>query len=111
MKYTLSLVASLAVLSASVASAQQTPSLVDLSLEELLNVRVTSVSRKEQKIRKTAAAIYVVSSEDIRRSGATTLPDVLRMVPGVAVAQLSANTWSVTARGFGGTHANKLLVM
>ncbi|OFW00317.1 MAG: hypothetical protein A3I61_00020 [Acidobacteria bacterium RIFCSPLOWO2_02_FULL_68_18] len=89
----------------------QTPDLTTLSLEELLNVEITSVSRKEETLLRTAAAVYVITEDDIRRSGATTLPDLFRMVPGLSVAQLNANTWSVTARGFGGTHANKLLVL
>jgi len=69
------------------------------------------VSRKAQELDRTAAAVYVITREDIRRSGATTLPDVLRMAPGVSVSELAANTWSVTARGFGGVNANKLLVL
>ncbi|MBI2189550.1 MAG: TonB-dependent receptor [Acidobacteria bacterium] len=89
----------------------QTPDLTRLSLEQLLDLEVTTLSRKEQTLLRTAAAVHVLTEEDIRRSGATTLPDLFRMVPGLAVAQLNANTWSVTARGFGGTHANKLLML
>jgi iron complex outermembrane receptor protein len=86
-------------------------SLTDLSLEELMNVEVTSVSKKAERRQDAAAAIYVVTQEDIRRSGATNIPDVLRLVPGVNVSKLTSNTWSVTARGFGGRFANKLLVL
>jgi iron complex outermembrane receptor protein len=93
------------------ASAQQNQGLADLSIQDLLNIEVTSVSRKAQEVVHTPAAIYVITHDDIRRSGATTLPDVLRMAPGVSVAELNANTWSVTTRGFAGVHANKLLVL
>src|SRR5580704_19775316 len=72
----------------------------DASLEQLLNVQVTSVSKKEQKLSRTAAAVFVISHEDIRRSGAQNLPDVLRMAPGVDVAQIDANAWAITIRGF-----------
>ena len=85
--------------------------LSDASLEQLMNVEVTSVSKKEQRISKVAAAIYVISQEEIRRSGATNIPDLLRMVPGMDVAQIRANTWAVSARGFNGVYANKLLVL
>ena len=76
-----------------------------------MNVEVTSVSRKEQKLSKTAAAAYVISQEDIRRSGATNIPDVLRMAPGVDVAQIDANTWAVSIRGFNDQYANRVLVL
>ena len=102
----------LAVLAVSaMAHAQETDSLIELSLEELLNVEVTSVSKKAEKRTEAPAAIYVLTHEDIRRSGARNIPDALRLVPGVNVAQLSSSTWSVTARGFGGRFANKLLVL
>jgi iron complex outermembrane receptor protein len=91
--------------------AAQTAPLDDLSLQDLLNVEVTSVARKEQTVARTAAAVYVITADDIRRSGATTLPDVLRMAPGFSVSQLNARSWSVTSRGFGGLYANKLLVL
>src|ERR1019366_4572174 len=58
-------------------------SLADASIEDLMNVEVTSVSRKEQKLSRTAAAVYVITQEEIRRSGATNIPDILRMAPGV----------------------------
>lgn len=82
-----------------------------LSIEELMSVEVTSVSKKKERKQDAAAAVYVLTQEDIRRSGATNIPDLLRTVPGVEVARLTANTWSVTARGFGGRFANKLLVL
>lgn len=112
MKNAVCVVAVISVLGGATASAQQAQQgLVDLSIQDLLNIEVTSVSRKPQEVGRTAAAVYVITRDDIRRSGATTLPDVLRMAPGFSVAELNANTWSVTARGFGGVHANKLLVL
>src|SRR5580704_5114405 len=81
------------------------------SLEDLMNVQITSVSKKEQKLSQVAAAVFVISQEDIRRSGATKIPDLLRMVPGLDVAQINANTWAISARGFNLQFANKLLVL
>ncbi len=72
---------------------------------------VFTASRHEQKISETAAAVYVVSHEDIRRSGATTIPDILRMVPGLQVAQINSNMWAVTSRGFNRRFSDKLLVL
>jgi iron complex outermembrane receptor protein len=89
----------------------ETEKLIDLSLEELLQVKVTTFSRHPTALSKTPAAIFVMSQTDIQRSGARTIPDLLRMVPGVAVAQIDANTWAVTARGSNGVFANKLLVL
>lgn len=85
--------------------------LADYSLEDLMNMKVTSVSAKEQRISKAAAAIYVLTSEDIRRSGAANIPDLLRLVPGANVEQISANAWSISIRGFADRYANKLLVL
>ena len=85
--------------------------LTELSLEELMEIEVTSVSKKTEKLSETAAAIYVITKEDIKRSGATTIADILRMVPGIEVAQVNSNMWAVTSRGFNGRYANKLLVL
>jgi iron complex outermembrane receptor protein len=85
--------------------------LKQLSLEELMGVDVTSVSKKEEKLFDAAAAIYVITEEDIRRSGATSIPEVLRNVPGVEVARVDSHTWAITVRGFNSTAANKLLVL
>ena len=87
------------------------PNITALSLEELLSVEITSVSKKAEKASDAAAAIFVVSQEDIKRSGATTIPEVLRMVPGLQVAQIDANKWAVSSRGFNGFSSNKLLVL
>ncbi len=86
-------------------------SLADLSLEELVNVKVTSVSKKEEKLKDAAAAIYVLSNEDLRRSGATTVAEALRLVPGLQVAAIDSGNWAISARGFNSQFANKLLVM
>ncbi|WAK03449.1 TonB-dependent receptor plug domain-containing protein [Methylobacter sp. YRD-M1] len=72
---------------------------------------IFSASRREQKVSQTSAAVFVIGNDDIRRSGVTSIPDALRMVPGLQVAQVNANTWAITARGFNGENANKLLVM
>ena len=91
---------------------ESTPSdVLDMSIEDLLNVEITSVSKRAEKRTEAAAAIYVLTQEDIRRSGATTVPDVLRTVPGIHVAQMTANRWSVTSRGFSGRFSNMLLVL
>src|SRR5258707_9497133 len=101
-----------ALLTAIPAYSQEKPrDLAEKSIEDLMNVEVTSVSKKEQKLSSVAAAIFVITQEDIRRSGATNMPDLLRMAPGVDVAQVNANTWAITIRGFNNTYANKVLVL
>ncbi len=89
----------------------QQQDLTQLSLEDLMNTKVTSVSKKEQPLSRTAAAILVITADDIRRSGATNIPDLLRMVPGVDVAQIDANTWAISARGLNGRFSHELLVL
>lgn len=83
----------------------------ELSLEELLQVQVTSVSRKAQNLQDVAGAVYVITHDDIERSGATSIPEALRMAPGVNVAHLSNNRWAVSVRGFNRRFSNKLLVL
>ena len=85
--------------------------LTDLSLEELMEVSVTSVSRMPERLHQAAAAVAVITREDIRRSGVTSIPEALRSVPGVEVAHIDANKWAITVRGFNGRFANKLLVL
>jgi iron complex outermembrane receptor protein len=85
--------------------------LLKLSLDELLDIKVTSVAKKEQKLADTAAAVFVISQEDIRRSGHRTLPELLRMVPGIEVANISASSWAVTSRGLNEEFARRLLVL
>ena len=76
-----------------------------------MNVEVTSVSKKEQKLSRTPAAIFVITQDDIQRSGATNIPDLLRMVSGMDVAQINGGTWAIGSRGFNQQFANKLQVM
>lgn len=100
---------------ASWAHPQQAPSnpqdLSSMSIEALMDLRVTSVSRKSEPLSRAAAAIHVITQEDIRRSGATSIPELLRMVPGLDVAQMDASTWAISARGFNGQYAGFLLVL
>lgn len=83
----------------------------ELSLGDLMKVGVESASRKSQAVSNTAAAVFVISAADIRRSGALTIPEVLQLAPGVEVARLSNNKFAVSIRGFNGRMANKLLVL
>jgi iron complex outermembrane receptor protein len=94
--------------------------LLDLNLDQLskqdvvvpsLDTVVNSVTREVSTVGKSAAAVFVITPEMIRRSGATSIPDLLRMAPGLEVAKIDSNTWAITARGFNGQFANKLLVM
>jgi len=85
--------------------------LTQLSLEQLMNIEITSVSKKPEKLSKAPAAIYVITSDDIKRSGATSIPELLRMVPGLDVARINSNSWAISIRGFNGRFANKLLVL
>ena len=90
--------------------AQNTPP-TQLSLEELGNIEVTTVSKDPQQVQKTAAAIFVITQDDLRRSGATSIPEALRLAPGVEVARVDANHWSVAVRGFAGQFSKSLLVL
>ena len=92
-------------------SQEKQSGLAALSMEDLMNIQVTSASKKEQKLSEVPSAIFVITQEDIRRSGAMNIPDLLRMVPGLDVAQINANTWAISARGFNLQFANKLLVL
>ncbi|NQT13831.1 MAG: TonB-dependent receptor [Planctomycetes bacterium] len=94
-------------------------SLADESLESLakadvvvpgMDMEVSTVSRTESTVGRSPAAVFVITNEMIRRSGARNIPDVLRMAPGLQVARIDANKWAVSARGFNGYFANKLLV-
>ncbi|MGH7671904.1 MAG: TonB-dependent receptor plug domain-containing protein, partial [Gemmatimonadales bacterium] len=100
--------------SASQALAQQRDSLEALkrlSLDQLMNIEVTSVSRRPERLGQTASAIQVITQEDIHRSGAASLPEALRLATNLQVAQVDARQWAISARGFNGTTANKLLVL
>lgn len=83
---------------------------LDMSLEELVDYRLMSMSRKEQRVADMAAAAHVISAEEIRRSGAQSIPEALRLVPGLNVAQMARNRWAVSSRGFNERFSSKLLV-
>lgn len=100
----------LAALLLAATTAQANP-LADLPLEELMRIEVVSAARKSQRLADVPASMHVISADDIRSSGARNLPEALRLVPGVDVAQLSASRWAVSTRGFTGRYANKLLVL
>ena len=95
------------------AHAQSPPTreLVGLSLEELSNIKVTSVSGVEEPLADAAASIFVITNEDIRRSAATTLPEALRIAPNLQVARVDARNYAITARGSNGVFENKMLVL
>jgi len=85
--------------------------LLKLSVEDLMNITVTSVSKKAEKLSTTPAAIAVISQDDIRHAGVTTIPDALRLVPGVQVGRVDSHQWAVGVRGFNDTISQKLLVL
>lgn len=85
--------------------------LQNLSIEQLGNVTVTSVSKQPERAFEASSAIYVITDEDIKRSGAENIPEALRLAPGLQVAQVDSNKWSITSRGFSAVLANKLLVL
>ncbi|HYG23230.1 MAG TPA: TonB-dependent receptor [Verrucomicrobiae bacterium] len=85
--------------------------MADFSLEELINIEVTSVGKKETRLHRAPAAIAVLTDEDLRTLGANTIPEALRAVPGVHVARISGNRWAVSARGMNDEYSNKLLVL
>ncbi|WP_043770162.1 TonB-dependent receptor plug domain-containing protein [Desulfobulbus propionicus] len=92
-------------------AASETNEYLELDLSQLMNITVTSVAKKEQRLSDAAAAVFVITQEDIRRSGVTTIADALAMAPGIQVAKISASKWSVSSRGFAGYTSNKLLVL
>jgi iron complex outermembrane receptor protein len=94
------------------AMADRSPAdLTETSIEDLMNIQVTSVSKKEQTLSKTPSSVYVITQDDIRHSGATNVPDLLRIVPGVEVARINANTWAISIRGFNQRYSKKVLVL
>jgi len=92
-------------------SADTEVDLTTLPLESLMEMSVSSVSKKTQPITNAAAAVFVITQEDIRRSGVTTIADALRMAPGIQVARIDSNKWAISSRGFNGRFSNKLLVL
>src|SRR5258708_24173895 len=87
------------------------PDLTTLSLEELSNLKVTSVSKRSERSFQASAAIYVISQEDIHRCGVTSVPEALRLAPGVEVARINANQWAIGIRGFGSRLSRSVLVL
>jgi iron complex outermembrane receptor protein len=88
-----------------------THDLTDLSLEDLMNVEVTSVSKQPQRISDAPASVTVIGQNDIQRSGLNSIPELLRLAPGMDVARVNANQWAISARGFNGQLADDLLVL
>jgi iron complex outermembrane recepter protein len=107
------LIFSLASAARSIAAQQQNslPALKELSLEQLMDVEITSVSKKEQRVGDTAAAIFVITQEDIRRSGVTSIAEALRLAPGVTVSRIDGNSWAIGIRGFGNGLSRSVLVL
>src|SRR5882724_11054563 len=87
------------------------PDVTAMSMEDLMNMQVTSVSKHTQKVADAAAAIFVITQDDIRRSGANSIPEALLLVPGLQVARIDQNKWAIGSRGFNGRFDNKLLVL
>lgn len=85
--------------------------LADLSMEQLMNESVTSVSKKQTKLNDAPAAISIITSDDIVQLGITSIPEALRLVPGLDVARMDASRWAISSRGFNYGYANKLLVL
>lgn len=110
-------VCSILLTSANLLLAAQTDTLItidklqNLSLEELMNIQVTSVSKRPEKLTEVASAIQVITAEDIRRSGVTTLPEALRLAQNLQVAKVNGSQWAISARGFNNVIASKLLVL
>ena len=86
-------------------------SLLNLSIEELMNIKVTTASRRPQKLTEVPSAVFVITQDDIRRSGATNIPDALRMAPGVEVERIGTDKWAISIRGFNSRFSNKLQVL
>ncbi len=85
--------------------------LKNLSIEQLASLEITTVSKTEERLSDADAAVFVITSEDIRRGGFTSIPEILRMVPGLQVAQIDGNKWAISSRGFNAWFADKLLVL
>src|SRR5205814_4734169 len=93
------------------AEAPSVRELGELSLEQLASIQITSVSRRSERLGDAPASVYVITSEDIRRSGATSLPEALRLAPNLDVARVNSSQYVVSARGFASTAGNKLQVL
>jgi len=82
-----------------------------MDISQLMQVTITSVSKREQTLSDAAAAIYVITQDEIRRSGVTSIPEALRLAPGIQVARTNSNRWAISSRGFNDQFSNKLLVL
>ena len=112
--FTRVLVLAVMVLSPGTPARAQTARPADLggfSLEDLMKIQITAASRREQRVGDIPAAVFVLTQDDIRRSGMRTLPELFRLVPGVQVAQLTSSNWAISIRGFNDQFSNKLLVL
>lgn len=108
----LQIFAALAILSAASAGAQtNVPDFGSLSLDQLANIKVTSFTKKQQNLSQVAGAVYVITQEQIARSGLTSVPELLRLAPGIDVERVNGNQWSISARGTVGVYSNKLQVL
>ena len=92
-------------------SSSDVAKLLKLSLEDLMNIQVTSVSKNVENLEDVASAIQVITQADIHNSGAKTLPEALRLASNLQVAQVNSSQWAISARGFNNVLANKLLVL
>src|SRR4051812_48338441 len=108
-KKTLLRLAASALALTSVHEARAAQDYFSLSPEQLLNADIVSATKTKSTVSETPAAVYVITQEDIARSGVTSIADALRMAPGVEVARQDSNTWAISIRGFNTTFANKLL--
>jgi iron complex outermembrane recepter protein len=105
------LIVALSLLAATTYAATNLEQLAQLDIEKLTQIEVTSVSKKAERLTEAPAAIFVMTAEDIRRSGYTTIADALRLVPGLQVGRINSHNWAIGARGFNELYANKLLVL
>jgi iron complex outermembrane receptor protein len=107
------LAAAAAAFGSTLCMAQPTPDLrlSELSLEELSNIEITSVSKRAERLSDAPTSVFVITAADIRRSGANSLPEALRLAPNLQVARVSASNYNISARGLNSSQANKLLVL
>lgn len=82
-----------------------------MDLEQLMDIEISTVNKKNTSLMKSAASVYVVTQDEIKKKGARNVPEALRGVPGLHVAQINQNSWAIASRGFNGRFATKLLVL
>lgn len=107
----LAVLAMLATANARADTGQEVPDVTAMSVEDLMNMQVTSVSKRAQKVADAPAAVFVITQDDIQRSGARNIPELLEMVPGLEVARIDENKWAIGVRGFNDRFDDKLLVL